>query len=168
MNGGSSNSAGGAGDGASKLLANLPSRGLLSAHVVSSNMGGMRVYICDHDTSPPEDQFIKTNQTNILIRSLTLKNQKSDSFKKDAKGSTSNQVSKKRASDRALESKAAGKRAMSSTRLGSNQERSQSSVPDKDLQSLTVEKLRALLKEKGLMLKGKKDDLIARLRGANG
>ncbi|CAA2962877.1 SAP domain-containing [Olea europaea subsp. europaea] len=168
MNGGFSNSAGGSGDGASKLLANLPSRGLLSANVVSSNLGGMRVYICDHDTSPPEDQLIKTNQTNILIRSLMLKNQKGDSLKKDPKGSTSDQVSKKRAADRALESKAAGKRAMSSTQLGSNQETSRLSMPNKDLQSLTVEKLRALLKEKGLILKGKKDELIARLRGANG
>ncbi|KAI3977172.1 hypothetical protein MKX01_035902, partial [Papaver californicum] len=32
-------------------------------------------------------------------------------------------------------------------------------------QKVTVERLRALLKERGLMVKGKKDELIARLRG---
>ncbi|KAJ6764210.1 DET1- AND DDB1-ASSOCIATED PROTEIN 1 [Salix koriyanagi] len=39
--------------GASRFLANLPSRGFLSSAVSSSNLGGMRVYICEHDTSPP-------------------------------------------------------------------------------------------------------------------
>ncbi|RZB56661.1 hypothetical protein D0Y65_045681 [Glycine soja] len=39
--------------GASPFLANLPSRGLFSSTVVSSNPGGMRVYVCNHDTSPP-------------------------------------------------------------------------------------------------------------------
>ncbi|KAL2482605.1 DET1- and DDB1-associated protein 1 [Forsythia ovata] len=47
--------------------------------------GGMRVYICDHDASPPEDQLITTNQMNILIRSFMLKNQKSVSCSKDGK-----------------------------------------------------------------------------------
>ncbi|XP_038977839.1 uncharacterized protein LOC120108325 [Phoenix dactylifera] len=63
--------------GASKYLPNLPSRGLFSADF-SSNMGGMRVYVCDHDTSPPEDQVIKTNTTNILIRALQLSKQRSE------------------------------------------------------------------------------------------
>ncbi|KAG8379430.1 hypothetical protein BUALT_Bualt07G0087600 [Buddleja alternifolia] len=153
--------------GASKFLANLPSRGLFSSTVLSSNPGGMRVYICDHDTSPPdlnrysvvsEDQLIKTNQTNILIRSLMLKNQKGDSSSRDGKVSVANQGSRKRAAEKALD-KAAGKKAMSSTQLGSSQEGS-SRVLDKDLDSLKVEKLRALLKERGLSTKGIKANRV--------
>ncbi|KAF3539921.1 hypothetical protein F2Q69_00025369 [Brassica cretica] len=45
-------------------------------------MGSFRVYICEHDTSPPEGQQIRTNQQNILIRSLSLKKQKGDSSSK--------------------------------------------------------------------------------------
>ncbi|KAK6148106.1 hypothetical protein DH2020_019018 [Rehmannia glutinosa] len=161
-----SNLTAGSSGGASKFLADLPSRGFFSSTVLSSNPGGMRVYICDHDTTPPDNQLIKTNQTNILIRSLMLKNQKGDSSSKDGKGSASNQGSRKRAAEKALD-KAAGKKAMSSTQLGSFQGGS-SRLLDKDLQSLTVDKLRAFLKERGLSVKGKKDELIARLRGVNG
>lgn len=44
----------------------------------------------------PDDQLIKTNQTNILIRSLTLKKQKAESSSKDVKGSTASEASRKR------------------------------------------------------------------------
>ncbi|CAA0830158.1 SAP domain-containing protein [Striga hermonthica] len=148
--------------GASKFLANLPSRGFFSSTVISSNPGGMRVYICDHDTSPPDSQLIKTNQTNILIRSLMIKNQKGDSTSKDGKGTASIQASRKRAAEKILD-KAAGKKAASSTQLGGS-----TRLLDKDLQSFTVERLRVFLKERGLSVKGKKDELIARLRGMNG
>ncbi|CAI9113087.1 OLC1v1013626C1 [Oldenlandia corymbosa var. corymbosa] len=153
--------------GAARFLSNLPSRGLFSSTVISSNPGGMRVYVCDHDTSPPEEQLIKTNQTNILIRSLMLKKQKSDSSSKDGKAHAANECSssKKRAADRALESRA--KRGTTSSQVLTRQEGSKSRLPEKDLQSLTVERIRALLKEKGLSLRGRKDELIARLRGAN-
>ncbi|XAR50324.1 hypothetical protein NMG60_11004615 [Bertholletia excelsa] len=150
-----------------KFLANLPSRGLFSSTVLSSNPGGMRVYICDHDTSPPEDQLIKTNQMNILIRSLMLKNQKGGSSTKDVKGTAASEASKKRPAERALDVRASAKRPVTSTQVGSRQESSKSRVPERDFQSLTVERLRALLKEKGLSSRGKKDELIARLRGAN-
>ncbi|KAG0496729.1 hypothetical protein HPP92_001420 [Vanilla planifolia] len=75
----------GVGGGASKYLKDLPSRGLFSSRFPSSNLGSIRVYVCDHDTTPPEDQVIKTNATNILIRSLQLSKQKNDA--KDAKAS---------------------------------------------------------------------------------
>lgn len=42
------------------------------------------------------DQLIKTNQLNILIRSLVLKKQKGDSSSKDAKGISMNESSRKR------------------------------------------------------------------------
>ncbi|TYI96894.1 hypothetical protein E1A91_D01G105800v1 [Gossypium mustelinum] len=47
--------------------------------------GGMRVYICEHNTSPPESQHIETDQQNILIRSLMLNNNKGGSSSKDVK-----------------------------------------------------------------------------------
>lgn len=151
--------------GAAKFLANLPSRGLFSSTVLSSNPGGMRVYICDHDTAPPAEQLIKTNQTNILIRSLMLKKQKGDSSSKDGKANAANESSRKRTADKALDSRA--KRAMTSTQVASRQEGSKSRLPERDLQSLTVERIRALLKERGLSQKGRKDELISRLKGAN-
>ncbi|VVB17877.1 unnamed protein product [Arabis nemorensis] len=147
---------------ASKFLSNLPSRGFLSSTVVSSNPGSLRVYICEHDTSPPEGQHIKTNQQNILIRSLLLKKQKGESSSKDAKG-TADDGPKKRPANRALDDRSSAKRAANVSR----QEGSSSRTGEKEFQSLTVEKLRALLKEKGLPTKGRKDELIARLKNAN-
>ncbi|XVF49642.1 hypothetical protein PTKIN_Ptkin04bG0029400 [Pterospermum kingtungense] len=95
--------------GASKFLSNLPSRGHLSSTVISSNLGGMRVYICEHNTSPPENQHIKTNQQNILIRSLMLNNKKVDSSSKDVKAAA--EGSRKRAAERVMDSRASAKKA---------------------------------------------------------
>ncbi|XP_057857094.1 uncharacterized protein LOC131066365 isoform X4 [Cryptomeria japonica] len=63
----------------------LPSRGCFSAPFTPSNPDGLRPYVCDHDTAPPEDQVIKTDSTNILIRSLTLKKGKTEPKPKDNK-----------------------------------------------------------------------------------
>ncbi|KAJ8752564.1 hypothetical protein K2173_005453 [Erythroxylum novogranatense] len=152
--------------GASKFLANLPSRGFLSSTVFSSNLGGMRVYISDHDTSPPEAQEIKTNQANILIRSLQLKKQIGESCSKNVQGPHSTDGSRKRAPERLLDGRASAKRNNSET--GSLQEGSASCTSDKVFHCLTVERLRALLRERGLSPKGKKDELVARLKGVNG
>ncbi|XP_030531459.1 uncharacterized protein LOC115741611 [Rhodamnia argentea] len=151
---------------ATKLLSNLPSRGLFSSTALSSNPGGMRVYVCEHDTSPPEGQVIRTNQQNILIRALTIRKQRGDPSAKNAKGVTIVEGSRKRASERLLDNGTSSKRPAG--QAGSRQEGSSSLLPDKDLHSLTVERLRAFLKERGLSPKGKKDELIARLKGANG
>ncbi|KAJ6374494.1 hypothetical protein OIU78_030077, partial [Salix suchowensis] len=159
--------------GASEFLSNLPSHGFLSSTVYSSNPGGMRVYICEHDTSPPgimklfmklgfyldEGQEIKTNQTNILIRSLQLNKHKGDSSLKGVKGLTATEGSRKRAPERALDSRASAKRG--NNQIDSRQgfehaEGSYSRTSEKDYYSLTVERLRALLKEQGLSPKGKK------------
>ncbi|KAL8118486.1 hypothetical protein AgCh_016128 [Apium graveolens] len=128
----------------------------------------MRVYVCEHDTSPPENQLIKTNQTNILIRSLVLKKRKVDSISKDGKAVSVTESSRKRAPERIVEGRTPSKRGMSNTQNSSHPEGSKSRAPEKDLQSLTVERLRAVLKEKGLSARGKKDELVARLRGVNG
>ncbi|KAJ1413289.1 SAP domain [Sesbania bispinosa] len=135
--------------GASPFLANLPSRGLFSSTVISSNPGGMRVYTCVHDTSPPEGQHIKTNQQNILIRSLTLKTQRGDSSSKEVSDG-----SRKRAAEKVLDSRASAKR--TNNQINSRQEGSNSQTSNRDFHSLTVERLRALLKAKGLSTKGKK------------
>ncbi|XVE56595.1 hypothetical protein DITRI_Ditri04bG0023700 [Diplodiscus trichospermus] len=151
--------------GASKFLSNLPSRGHLSSTVISSNLGGMRVYICEHNTSPPESQHIKTNQQNILIRSLMLNNKKGDSSSKDGKAAA--EGPRKRAAERVMDSRASAKKA-NTQQSSSRPEGSSSRAAEKDYYSLTVEKLRALLKERGLSPKGKKDELIARLKCLNG
>ncbi|CAF2037144.1 unnamed protein product [Brassica rapa] len=135
-------------ESASKFLSDLPSRGFLSSTVVPSNPGSLRVYVCEHDTSPPEGQLIKTNQQNILIRSLLLKKQKGESSSKG----TPEDGPKKRAANKALDERSSAKRPATVSR----QEGSSSRSGEKDLQSLTVEKLRALLKEKGLPTKGRK------------
>uniref|UniRef100_A0ACD6AKY6 Uncharacterized protein n=1 Tax=Avena sativa TaxID=4498 RepID=A0ACD6AKY6_AVESA len=63
---------------AAKFLAGLPSRGNFSSSSISSSLGGLRVYVCEHDTDPPEGQVIETDTTNILIRHLQLKKKESE------------------------------------------------------------------------------------------
>ncbi|KAM1185978.1 hypothetical protein TB2_014854 [Malus domestica] len=164
-------------NGPSMLLQNLPSRGLFSSTVLSSNPNFFRAE-CEFMYVPmtlhpqldlvyPDGQLIQTNQQNILIRSLTLKKQKGDSSSKDAKSSGAAESSKKRPAERVLDSKASAKKATSQT--SSRQEGSSSQASSsRDFQGLTVERLRALLKAKGLSTKGKKDELIARLRSSSG
>ncbi|CAN4087967.1 unnamed protein product [Withania somnifera] len=155
----------GTASGAAQYLGGLPSRGLFSSTVISSAPGGMRIYVCDHETSPPEDQLIKTNQQNILIRSLMLKKQRGDSSSKDGKGISSNDNGRKRAAEKALDSRTSTKKAATSIQVASTQETSKTRTPD--IHNMTVERLRALLKEKGLSLRGRKDELIARLKGTH-
>ncbi|KAJ4835215.1 hypothetical protein Tsubulata_021042, partial [Turnera subulata] len=67
--------------GPTNSLANLPSRGIFPSTIITSSNPG---------------QLIKTNQTNILIRSLQIRRQKSDSTSKDLKGATGTESSRKR------------------------------------------------------------------------
>eukprot|EP01018_Ginkgo_biloba_P024608 Gb_37457 [translate_table: standard] len=152
---------------AGQYLVDLPSRGFFGSSVFpSSNPDGLRVYVCDHDTAPPEDQVIKTDSTNILIRSLTLKKAKADAKPRDNKRKTLVENGKgKRPAEKPLDDKLTVKRANSSgITVSSKKEGSSSRLPDRELQNCTVDKLRALLKERGLPTKGKKDELIARLK----
>lgn len=173
----------------------------------------------------PEGQLIKTNQQNILIRSLLLKKQKGES---SSKGTPEDGPKKRyplllafplaslillkvlelllffsslllatvvvcssftffvyhRAANKALDERSSAKRPATVSRQGlllsdfvlkSSQvtwlfflnkvyflctEGSSSRSGENDLQSLTVEKLRALLKEKGLPTKGRKASSI--------
>ncbi|XP_047166804.1 uncharacterized protein LOC124835836 [Vigna umbellata] len=122
--------------------------------------GGRGPIYAIHDTSPPEGQHIKTNQQNILIRSLTLKKQRGDSSSKDGSDG-----SRKRNAEKVLERSSAKK---TNNQINSRQEGSNSQTATRDLHNLTVERLRALLKAKGLSTKGKKEELITRLKDATG
>ncbi|XP_026660734.2 uncharacterized protein LOC103707867 isoform X1 [Phoenix dactylifera] len=180
--------------GASRYLADLPSRGLFSNTIPSSNLGGIRVYVCDHDTTPPDEQLIKTNTTNILIRALQINKQKSDS-KDAATKATSESKKGKRfilpcfptvglarklvslvqagckdwniwiSAERTSEGRTPSKRAKTNIAPGStHQEGTSSGFSWRMLHTMTVERLRALLKERGLSPRGKKDELITRLQ----
>lgn len=152
--------------GAAQFLSNLPSRGCF-VQPATSTSGQLTTYICQHDTSPPDEQLIKTDSTNILIRALTLGKKKGKgepkSATKDNKGKVpATEESKgKRPAERLPEEKPILKRA--NVGGASAPEGGTSRYAEKDLQTLTVQKLKSMLKEKGLPLKGLKDELIARL-----
>lgn len=151
--------------GAARFLAGLPSRGNFSSSSISSNLGGLRVYVCEHDTAPPEGQVIQTDTTNILIRHLQLKKKESEA--KDTGSRTPGESSKgKRSAARSLDVQNTSKKKPnlgSSSGLPSSEE-AISGFSQHTLQSFTVERLRALLRQRGFTTKGKKDELIARLR----
>ncbi|CAO2141660.1 unnamed protein product [Urochloa humidicola] len=156
------------GGGAAKFLAGMPSRGNFSSGSVSSSLGGFRVYVCEHSTDPPEGQVIETDSTNILIRHLQLNKQKSDA--KDSGSRTPGENTRgKRSAARSLDVNNAAKRPNLGTSAGSSAfEETISGFSQHTLQSFTVERLRALLRQSGLSAKGKKDELIARLRESQG
>eukprot|EP00897_Mesotaenium_endlicherianum_P009533 jgi/Mesen1/8608/ME000050S08025 len=145
-------------------LANLPSQGNFtkSASVTSSTLP---VYICDHDTAPPEDQVIKTDATNILIRALTLKKAREHSKaapadtkgKRAADGPTEEQPLGVKRSKAGVHGRSAGG---SSTAGGSGK------VSERELSGMTVDKLKLHLRERGLSTRGKKEELVARARDA--
>jgi hypothetical protein len=110
--------------------------------------------------------LIKTDSTNILIRALTLgkkKGKTEQKASKESKGkvSTVEEGKGKRPAEKQAEEKQVSKRV--NTGSGSTPEGGSSRLVEKDLQTLTVQKLKTMLKEKGLPLKGIKDELIARL-----
>ncbi|KAF7042886.1 hypothetical protein CFC21_052370 [Triticum aestivum] len=152
--------------GVAKFLTGLPARGNFSSSSISSNLGGLRVYVCEHDTNPPEGQVIETDTTNILIRHLQLKKKESEA--KDAGSRTPGESGKgKRCAARSLGVQKSSKKPNlgSSSGLSSSDE-AISGFSQHTLQSFTVERLRALLRQSGLTTKGKKDELITRLREA--
>ncbi|KAH7279133.1 hypothetical protein KP509_37G006800 [Ceratopteris richardii] len=149
---------------AGRLLHDLPSKGNFSASTNAGSISstGLRFYVCDHDTSPPEDQIIKTDTKNILIRSLTLKKSKSDSKVKD-KQRPGFEGKAKRPAEKTADERMTSKR--TNTGSGSTfSSRKENSLTERDLQGLTVEKLRSLLKERNLPRTGKKEELVARLK----
>nr|CAD1836586.1 unnamed protein product [Ananas comosus var. bracteatus] len=102
--------------------------------------------------APPKGQIVKTDTTNILIRSLQISKQKSEA--NDAKAAERGKG--KRSGARNSDGRSPAKRANTGAAVASSRQ-------EQTLQSMTVERLRALLKEKGLSTRGKKDELITRL-----
>ncbi|KAJ6672248.1 DET1- AND DDB1-ASSOCIATED PROTEIN 1 [Salix viminalis] len=84
---------------------------------------------------------------------MQLNKQKGDSSSKDVKGVAASEGSRKRGAEKALNSRASAKRG--NNQIGSLQDESDTLTSDKEYYSLTVERLRALLKERGLSPKGK-------------
>ncbi|XP_008677232.1 uncharacterized isoform X1 [Zea mays] len=161
--------------GAAKFLAGLPSRGNFSSGSAPSNLGGFRVYVCEHSTDPPEGQVIKTDSTNILIRHLQLNKQKTEGKDVDSRTVGENNRGKSkfsfyvtRSAARSLDVNNSAKKANLGTSSGSSAYEEISGFSQHTLQSFTVERLRALLRQSGRSTKGKKDELIARLRESQG
>lgn len=68
-----------------------------SSHALSQFLFAIGLYKLDSDYFLcPEDQLIKTDQMNILIRSLMLKKQKAESGSKDGKSVPTSESSRKR------------------------------------------------------------------------
>lgn len=137
------------------FLEGLPVRGNLTEGAVCLSKR-VPTYVCDHDTSAPAHQVITTDTTNILIRSLRIKRGKEEGSKQDRAGNG------KRTADSPLDNlarpqkRAAGK--------GKEEEPKGQKMSEKELEALTVDKLKALLKEKGCTVKGKKEELLARVK----
>ncbi|XP_042421044.1 uncharacterized protein LOC122009094 [Zingiber officinale] len=148
---------------ASKHLFGLPSRGFFSSTVLSSNPGKMRVYVCERETAPPEGQVIETTDTtNILIRALQINNLKNVTIKSSTDGCTSKRSF--RTSEGRVSPKKMKNTSVSTT---SHQGSSSTEFSERTLQTMTVERLRTLLKDRGFSPKGRKDELIARLKGSD-
>jgi len=115
-----------------------------------------------------EGQIIQTDSTNILIRHLQLNKQKNEA--KDSGSRTPGETIRgKRSAARSLDVNNSAKRANLGTSSGSSvYEETISGFSQHTLQSFTVERLCALLRQSGLSTKGKKDELIARLRESQG
>lgn len=138
------------------FLADLPSRGNFT-RAACVTAAAVPVYLCDHDTRPPDDQVIKTDSTNILIRALSLKKLRDEAAKaKEAKGKAAEESKGKRVAE--------GSADFHPNKKQNTVEGGGSKYSDKELQSMTVEKLKVLLKVLGASVKGKKDELIARVK----
>ncbi|XP_039776891.1 uncharacterized protein LOC120644342 [Panicum virgatum] len=115
-----------------------------------------------------EGQIIQTDSTNILIRHLQLNKQKNEV--KDSGSRTPGETTRgKRSAARSLDVNNSAKRAnLGTSSRSSVYEETISRFSQHTLQSFTVERLRALLRQSDLSTKGKKDELIARLRESQG
>lgn len=95
-----------------------------------------------------------------------LKKQKGDSSFKKMRAEGETDGTKKRVAEKGLDSRASSKRLATNSQTSLRQEGAKTQVSDKECNNVTVEKLRTLLRERGLPTKGKKDELIARLKAA--
>ncbi|XP_042425924.1 trafficking protein particle complex II-specific subunit 130 homolog [Zingiber officinale] len=110
-----------------------------------------------------EGQVIETaDTTNILIRALQINNLKNVTIKSSTDGCISKrsfQTSEGRVSPKKMKN--------TSVSTTSHQGSSSTEFSERTLQTMTVERLRTLLKDRGFSPKGRKDELIARLKGSD-
>ena len=129
------------------MLDNLPKRGLCSAARPALH-GAARIYVPVHDTAPPADQVVRTDGTNLLIRSLQLHHEREERARKAG--------GEKRGADGGAAAPAAKRPAAEVT------------VPAGPItavaaRSFTVPQLKAALQSKGLPVGGVKEMLLERL-----
>ena len=136
--------------------------------------GVLRRYVCDHPSDPPGDQTIRTDQQNLLIRSLTLRMKKN--------GGSSSKGTKKRplaststSAGGSVGQGTSGKKlkpaeATTPGASSANQTRQRPEVPS-NLSNLTKRELAAILVEYGMQaeeLRGlRKDDLVQKVLSFN-
>eukprot|EP00898_Chlorokybus_atmophyticus_P006036 jgi/Chlat1/6433/Chrsp45S06047 len=140
------------------FLEGLPSQGNFTQWAGVLNVPA-KTYLCEHNTTPPESGRITTDQTNILIRALTLKQAKdaSSKEKRPAEASDAAPAAKRHNSGRGR-----GGAEASGSKGGASGSGSTSHT-ERTLLAKTVEQLKILLREKGLGRSGKKEELVARL-----
>ena len=71
-------------------------------HQRAPNTGELRAYVCDHSTAPPAHQYITTDKTNILIRTLTQRRSKEDALAANPAATHQQKLGVASASGRAL------------------------------------------------------------------
>lgn len=162
---------------ASSLLEGLPSRGLLTdAQGVS--VSRPPPHVCDYDTAPPPDQVITTDPTNILIRALTSKRANREAQQKtsgkDNKGkrpaasmddSAGEAPAKRERRDpSATDSRGSERGANRAFHGGSGGSGSSHKISKAELDGYTVERLKAFLKDRGLPVRGRKEELLTRVK----
>jgi len=162
------------------FLADLPSFGAFSKYTGGpSQHGCVPRYVCDHNTDPPDGQYIKTDETNILIRSLSKKKkvppvQKPQEKPPDPASGSKRDVKGKRPADE----ESGGARLtsnmlddFSAKRLKTAMQESTTTTTRREsesdsLENMTKTQLVALCKSSGLATNGNKEQLIERLKSA--
>lgn len=144
------------------FLADLPCKGNFT-NAATFGQGKLQVYLCDHDTRPPDDQVIRTDSTNILIRSLSLKKNKEESSKvKEGRGGKTGEDLKGKRLVEGGNGDVPSTKRQKTVKGGSGG--SSNPLSERELQSMTVDRLRSLLKDMGASARGKKEELVARAK----
>eukprot|EP00850_Spirogloea_muscicola_P022842 SM000314S12186 [mRNA] locus=s314:69334:70564:- [translate_table: standard] len=116
--------------------------------------------------APPAAQHIRTDPTNILIRALELKRKTHEESLKGPKPEKRGGKEEARAEshsdgEQPLVKRAASSKGLRGETVGGSSARK---TTETDLHDYTVEKLKALLREKGLSSVGKKEVLLERAK----
>lgn len=163
--------------GASSLLGDLPSRGLLT-DTQGLSVSRPPPHVCDYDTAPPPEQVITTDPVNILIRALmsrrAIREAQQKGSGKDHKGkrpaasmddNTTNASAKRERRDHAgPESRGSERGDSRASHGGGGSSGSSHKISKAELEGYTVDRLRTFLKERGLPMRGRKEELLTRAK----